>query len=234
MVIDLTRCMGCQACRVACKVENNTPQEIYWMYVFKKEVGKYPNVNYIFMPRPCMHCRNAPCVEVCPTKARHKRKDGVVLTNYNICIGCKYCIAACPYGVNYFNWEEPANKYYFQWKAGEGDGIYGSGKITTYTGGAIPPYKNPDHEKLYGGKIVSGGGHFKGIVEKCTFCVHRLPKRLEPACVSNCPVSALIFGDLDDPKSKVSQFIATRRALQIKSELGTDPQVYYVLQRETK
>jgi Fe-S-cluster-containing dehydrogenase component len=99
MVIDLRKCIGCQACTVACKAENLTPHGVYWNRVLKSESGKYPNVSRQFLPRPCMHCDNPPCVDVCPTGASYKRPDGIVMIDYDKCIGCKYCIAACPYGV---------------------------------------------------------------------------------------------------------------------------------------
>ena len=144
-VIDLDRCTGCSACMAACKTENNTGQGIFWMYVLKYEVGKYPNVKWVFFPRLCNHCDNAPCVKVCPVGARHKREDGLVLTDYNRCIGCRYCEVACPYGVNYFNWKKPEENQYFGWRDGEGEDVYGSGDVRDYIGDAIPPNQNPDH-----------------------------------------------------------------------------------------
>src|SRR3989338_253343 len=145
MVIDLERCFGCRACMVACKVENNTPAAHFWMYVFRLEQGEYPDAEVTFLPRPCMHCDNAPCVKVCPVGARFKRADGLVATDYDRCIG---------------------------W----------------------PPSAGPR----------PAGGHLKGVVEKCTFCVQRLESGLgTTACAAVCPVQAIVFGDLDDPKSAV-------------------------------
>ncbi len=205
--------MGCRACMVACKVENNTPQGTFWMYVFRFEEGEYPNTRVWFMPRPCMHCDNAPCVKVCPVGARYKREDGLVATDWERCIGCRYCEVACPYGVNYFNWRQPSKGYYLDWPDGE-----------------APPYKNPDLEKPYGQerRRIAGSGHLKGVVEKCTFCVHRVEKGLPPACVANCPVFALHFGDLDDPNSIVSRLLRRKRHFRLLEELGTAPRVYYV------
>ncbi|MBM2831619.1 MAG: hypothetical protein HW414_671 [Dehalococcoidia bacterium] len=228
MTIDLERCMGCRACVEACKVENNTGQNMYWMYVFRIERGKYPDSFWFFMPRPCMHCDNAPCVKVCPVGARHKREDGLVLTDYERCIGCRYCEVACPYSVNYFNWKKPASNQYYTWKE---ENIYGSGKVALVTAGAVPPYRNPDHDKLYGiskKRLVSGGGHSKGVMEKCTFCVHRLEKGLLPACVANCPVKVFTFGDLSDPKSEVSRVAADRSAFRLLENAGTEPRVFYL------
>lgn len=226
-VIDLERCMGCRACMLACKVENNTGQGFFWMDVFRLELGKYPNVNWLFMPLPCMHCDDAPCVKVCPVSARFKREDGFVLTDFNKCIGCRYCQIACPYGVNYFNAHKPDDNQYFDWSE-DGEDVFGTGQIQDEIGDAIPPYKNPDHEKKYGGRLVSGSGHFTGVVEKCTWCVHRVDKGLLPACVANCPVQVLHFGDLDDPDSEVSRLLAKRRPLRLREEFGTEPRVYYL------
>src|SRR3990172_2389898 len=188
MVVDLDRCNGCRACMEACKVENNTPQTIFWMYVFRFEEGEYPYTRISFMPRPCMHCDNAPCVKVCPVGARYKRDDGLVATNADTCIGCRYCAAACPYGVNYFNWKEPKANYYLNWSAPEN-----AKALAPVTGGAVPPYKNPDLDSKWGKeqRMIAGGGHRQGGIEKCTFCVQRVEKGIKPACVTACPLSAL-------------------------------------------
>ena len=105
MVIDLKNCVGCMACTVACKAENQTRPGIFWNIVKDQEFGEYPMVTRVFLPMPCMHCKEAPCVNVCPTGASHRREDGIVIVDYDKCIGCKYCIEACPYGARYFNGE---------------------------------------------------------------------------------------------------------------------------------
>ncbi|MFQ5761484.1 MAG: 4Fe-4S dicluster domain-containing protein [Candidatus Bathyarchaeia archaeon] len=220
-VVDLDKCVGCRACMVACKVENGTVQGAFWMYVFRFEEGEYPNVRYTFMPRPCQHCDNPPCVKVCPVGSRYKREDGLVLEDYDRCIGCRYCEVACPYGVNYFNWHKPEDRQYYDWKNSD---------LEAEVGEAIPPYKNPDHDKRHGPEQVfnSGGPKRAGIVHKCTWCVHRIEKGLEPACVAGCPVSALVFGDLDNPNSRVSRILASKRSWRLQEELGTQPRVFYV------
>jgi len=221
MVIDLDRCVGCRACMEACKVENNTPQGAFWMYVFRLEEGEYPNTKIQFMPRPCQHCDNAPCVKVCPVGARYKRADGLVATDWDRCIGCRYCEVACPYGVNYFNWKDPKKNYYLDWHDAE---------VQAVTGGALPPYDNPDLDARQGPeqRHIAGSGHVKGVIEKCTFCVHRVEKGLQPACVANCPAFALHFGDLDDPNSKVSQLLKKRQHFRLLEELNTQPRVFYL------
>lgn len=221
MVIDLEACQGCRTCVEACKIENNTPQHNFWMYVFRLERNKYPEVHVDFLPRPCQHCDNAPCVKVCPVGARFKRDDGLVLTDAERCIGCRYCEVACPYGVNYFNWEKPQKALYFDWSDPETKAL---------SGGAVPGWKNPDLEEKYGTeqRLTAGGGHFKGVIEKCTFCVQRIDKGLTTACAAVCPVNAISFGDLDDPESAPSRILRNRPSFELLPEAGTKPSVRYV------
>ncbi len=223
MVVDLDRCQGCRGCTTACKVENNTVEGNFWMYVFRFEQGSFPDTKMSFLPRPCQHCDNAPCVKVCPVGARFKREDGLVLTDADRCIGCRYCELACPYGVNYFNWQSPDDAQYpvVNWKDPD---------LEPVTDGAVPPYKNPDLDELWGEeqRRTAGGGHGKGIMEKCTFCVHRVEKGLDPACVETCPTDALVFGDIDDPDTPISRYLQENPTWQLLEEAGTRPNVYYV------
>ncbi len=103
LVLDLKRCIGCLTCTLACKVENGTGPGVFWNIVKDQEFGEYPNVTRIFLSVQCAHCADPPCVDVCPTGASYKRGDGLVLVNYDKCVGCKYCIEACPYGARTFN-----------------------------------------------------------------------------------------------------------------------------------
>jgi molybdopterin-containing oxidoreductase family iron-sulfur binding subunit len=223
MVVDLDRCQGCRACMEACKIENNTMQSNFWMYVFRFEQGTFPNTEMSFLPRPCQHCDNAPCVKVCPVGARFKREDGLVLTDADRCIGCRYCELACPYGVNYFNWQDPDEGQYdlVDWLDAD---------IQAVTGGAIPPYRNPDLDGLYGKeqRRTAGGAHAKGIMEKCTFCVHRVEKGLRPSCVETCPTDALVFGDTEDATSPISRYLREHSSWHLLEGAGTRPSVHYV------
>jgi molybdopterin-containing oxidoreductase family iron-sulfur binding subunit len=206
----------------ACKVENNTPQGSFFMYVFRFEEGEYPNTRVWFMPRPCMHCDNAPCVKVCPVGARYKREDGLTATDWDRCIGCRYCEVACPYGVNYFNWKPPAENYYLDFSSDP--------ELAELMDGEHIPYANPDLQLVYGteNRRTAGGGHLKGVVEKCTFCIHRVENGLLPACVANCPPNALHFGDLEDPDSEVSQLLREQSSFQYLEDAGTEPRVFYI------
>ena len=220
MAVDLERCQGCRACMEACKIENNTTESVFWMYVFRLESGEFPNTHQSYLPRPCQHCDNAPCVKVCPVGARYKREDGLVLTDFARCIGCRYCELACPYGVNYFSWAKPSKRQYLDWDDPD---------VTAVTGGAIPPYANPDLAKTYGEeqRLTAGGGHHKGVMEKCTFCVHRVEEGMLPACVQTCPTQALVFGDADNESSLIGTMLRDREHWRLLEEAGTQPRVYY-------
>ncbi len=102
LVIDLKRCIGCDACSIACKAENATSRGIMWNRVLKYETGKYPDSRLNFLPITCMHCEDPECVKVCPTGASTKREDGIVVIDSDKCVGCRYCMIACPYATRYF------------------------------------------------------------------------------------------------------------------------------------
>ena len=226
MVIDLDKCVGCQACSLACKSENNVPfgspdeqrrrLDIFWHKVIAASKGEYPNATTEIIPMPCMHCEHPSCVSVCPAKATYQREDGIVMQNFRRCIGCKYCIVACPYGARSFNYKEQENEEYQRHDLPPDLGL----SFETYIG----PW--PYHHRTH------------GVVEKCTFCFHRIDQGLKqgkrigidvvPACVEACPTVARAFGDLDDPKSNVSQLLASRDSFRLRPEFGTKPKVVYL------
>jgi Fe-S-cluster-containing dehydrogenase component len=195
MVIDRKQCLGCSACTLACKVEHGTPRGVFWHRVVQSEIGEYPSANRQYLALPCMHCQNAPCVDVCPTGASYKRPDGIVAVDYDKCMGCKYCETACPYGAR--TYVQEIKGYYPEF--------------------GLTPYEQVMFQQ-----------HQAGVVEKCNFCMERVAKGEEPACVQTCPAYARYFGDLDDPNSEVSRLIAERHGYQLMPELGTNPSVYYL------
>jgi len=221
MVIDLDKCTGCQSCSLACKTENNvphaTPEEHerrmapFWHKVIAVSDGEYPSQSINLIPFPCMHCDNAPCVSVCPARATYHREDGIVIQNYRRCIGCKYCIIACPYGVRNFNYKDQEPQKYDR-----------PDLPPERTDRGIWPYPHRVH----------------GVVEKCTFCFQRIDKGLMegkkigtevvPACAQACPARAIKFGDLDDPDSEVSRLLATREWFRLREGMGTEPKVFYL------
>jgi len=210
MVIDLTRCVGCYACMIACKQEHFVPPGVFWGRLLVTETGKYPRVRKISIPVLCNHCEEAICVKVCPTGASARRKDGIVTVDPDKCEGCRYCVVACPYQQRTYLQEK--NKEYF------------------------PAQGLTEFEKI--GQILYP--HEARSVTKCNFCAERiddgirkglkpgLDREATPACVNMCMVKARRFGDLDDPDNPVSVLIRERKAHPLRPELGSKPSVYYV------
>ena len=203
MLIDLRKCIGCQYCVYACQAVNDVPDDMRWN-VYHPEVTE-TGVPF-HMTRPCLHCNDAPCVSVCPTRATWQRADGLVVMDYQLCIGCRYCQVACPYEARSFNWAERKGPSGYQ-----------------------PEWGNTEVERRP-----------RGVAEKCTFCIHRIDRGLAqglipgedrpatPACVNICPVEARVFGDLNDPDSKISRLLKELPTFRLREDLGTEPNVYYV------
>jgi molybdopterin-containing oxidoreductase family iron-sulfur binding subunit len=205
MVIDLRKCIGCSSCTVACKAENQLPPGVVYRPVIEEEIGSYPNVSRRFTPRPCMQCENPPCTQVCPVGATFKRPDGIVEIDYNVCIGCRYCINACPYSARTFD-----------------SGFY----YTKDTPEEQPYEKQANFE--YGKRWNRAQGSPIGNARKCTFCLHRLEAGMLPACTTTCIGGATYFGDANLPDSLVSELVASPNVMRLKEELGTNPKVYYL------
>lgn len=223
-LIDQTRCMGCRACVAACAVENYFTPDAPWNVMVEYEVGTYPAVKRVYNTMNCMHCEQPSCKAACDAvgaKAISKNAFGVVLVDYDKCIGCGYCAAVCPYGV------PQLNKDVRLLNPEKGP----QGAETIAAAG-----RHPTHRKK------------AKVVEKCTFCAHKLDQAVAdgkvdrigkdqaytPSCDLVCPVQARVFGDIDDPASEVAKRIKATGAVQLKKQFGTGPQVYYVLAEGAK
>ena len=221
MVIDLHRCTGCGTCIIGCKNENNLDVGVAWSSKINRTEGTFPNVRYDYIPTLCNHCANAPCVAACPTHAMHKVDGGITMTDTDLCIGCRYCIAICPYGVIHFNRDEPHEF----WRGDEAlipEITSAPVAVTEQVGGTVLPYYNPAREETLPGVRP------QGVVEKCTFCDHRVKRGELPYCVEVCPANARIFGDLDDPNSRVVKLLGKYNPRRLREDLGTEPKVYYI------
>jgi Fe-S-cluster-containing dehydrogenase component len=172
MAVDTRRCVGCNACVIACKTENALPEGGFRDWVVQEVHGTFPALTLEIRSERCNHCSRTPCVASCPTGASHVADGGVVAVNRAKCTGCKACMASCPYGAR---WVTPA-----------------------------------------------------GTVDKCTFCLHRTRRGLDPACVSTCPTRSLTFGDRSDPASAVSVLLRTRRHHVVDEAAGTEPNVFFL------
>lgn len=206
MVIDLKRCIGCQACTVACKAENFLPPNIKWNRVMDYATGMYPWTRRSFLPRPCMHCEDAACVDVCPTGASSKRDDGIVIIDYDKCTGCRYCVVACPYDARYANDQK--------------DPYFPPG-LTPYEEFGYQKHKLGTVEKCTFCATRIDEGVKKGLKPGVDW-------EATPACVNACPTGARSFGDLNDPDSEVSKLVRERHPFQLLTEMGTKPGVYYL------
>ena len=208
MVIDLSKCMRCHGCVAACRVEHFLPLGITWPRLLAWE---NPAEELTTFPVRCNHCKDAPCVKVCITGASQQREDGIVWVDQDKCVGCRYCIIACPYQNRTFLSKDKDTGYF-------------------------PGYELTEFEKA--GKSVYP--HTVGTTEKCNFCMERIDEGISrglkpgvdrdatPACVNTCPSRALTFGDLDDPESEVRRLIYSYMGFQLHPEYDTDPSIYYI------
>jgi molybdopterin-containing oxidoreductase family iron-sulfur binding subunit len=220
MVIDTRKCIGCHACTIGCVAENKLPPGVVYRPVVIEEFGEFPNVQLRFTPRPCMQCDEPPCTPVCPVNATWKRPDGIVAVDYDKCIGCRYCLTACPYGARTSDFGE----YYTDGAAmGTPDG---SDRPTLGPHAAWED--QPNHEY---GKSWDRSGHNSpmGNARKCHFCLHRLEAGQLPMCATTCIGRATYFGDANDGESLVVELITKNNVQTLLPHKGTKPKVFYIV-----
>jgi molybdopterin-containing oxidoreductase family iron-sulfur binding subunit len=212
--LNLSRCVGCRRCAHACLQENNQSREsdddlsMSYIRVLELDNGsinlehsdhyydpeELPREGKYYMPVQCHQCANAPCTKACPVQATWTQEDGITVVDYNWCIGCRYCMAACPYYARRFNFKKPQLE---------------------------PEQINPNQSYL------SNRVRPIGVVEKCTFCLHRTRKGRYPACMEVCPTGARVFGNLRDPEGPIRKILKGKRIYVLKEEVGTLPRFYY-------
>jgi molybdopterin-containing oxidoreductase family iron-sulfur binding subunit len=209
MVIDIAKCIGCHACTIGCVAENKLPPGVVYRVVLEEETGQYPQVRRRFVPRPCLHCQNPPCVKACPVTATYKDEQGVVVMNYERCIGCRYCLVACPYAAR--------------------TAIYGGycGGTRSYPKAVEPRRRRTATSRIRRRNKRNGrpGPHSAGNLAAPFVCTGKWAcHRVAPPRIGR----ATIFGDRTDPKSLVFEMIGSPRVFRLKEELGTLPSVYYL------
>ncbi len=207
MVIDLRKCTGCGACTISCIAENHLPAGVVYRPVMEEEFGSYPNVSMQSIPRPCMQCETAPCVPVCPVRATWIRPDGIVDMDYDECIGCRYCMTACPYHARTFDFGY----------------AYSDGTPSRQPYEDVPSFEYNKRWEQRKDRSPTGN------VRKCHFCAHKLDVGMLPSCVTTCIGYATYFGDAGDPDSLVAELISRPNKIRLKEEMGTRPRVYYLI-----
>jgi molybdopterin-containing oxidoreductase family iron-sulfur binding subunit len=242
MVIDLTSCIGCNACVTACQSENNIPvvgktqvmrsRAMHWIRVDRYFTGDVNEPMAIAQPVPCMHCENAPCEPVCPVAATAHDKEGLNAMAYNRCVGTRYCGNNCPYKVRRFNYLDFSHS-----------GNLHVDEESKSRSRLLSMQLNPDVSIRY-----------RGVMEKCTYCVQRIQEAkitatrnkedpnalvekivdgevvapVTPACAQTCPTQAITFGNLNDPDSRVSKLKLADRNYDMLNELNVRPRTSYL------
>lgn len=206
MLIDINKCIGCNYCTFACQATNNLADDMLYNVVTTETTQSGTE---FFLSRPCMQCEEAPCVHVCPVQATHYREDGIVIMDYERCIGCRYCQVACPYGARVFNWKEPIAP-----NSSPHAPDFGIQEVASRPRGVVEKCHFCSHriDKSYERGLIPG-----------------VDPVATPACVVACPTGARVFGDTTDPQSPISK--ARREAkvtIRLREDLSTEPRVFYV------
>jgi Fe-S-cluster-containing dehydrogenase component len=220
MVIDLDNCTGCGSCMMSCAVENNVPPAraeaaertgITWLRVHKTDNGgTFPENESVYIPISCQQCgEHPPCVAVCPQNAVEVDPEtGIVAQIAERCLGCRYCMTACPYHARYFNWGDP------EWPQGMEKTL--NPDVSPRMRGVVEKC-NFCHGRLHAAQARAAASGAREID----------PKAYVPACVEACPTQAITFGDLNDAASAVARLAGDPDACRLLSRLGTSPKVYY-------
>ena len=218
--IDLDGCTGCGACIAACAQENNVPvghpetaeaRLIRWMEIIPITTGEYPDVRVRMTPFPCQQCDNAPCVKVCPVQATYRNPEGLIPQVYPRCIGCRYCVNACPYTCKTFNFDDPV------WPEPMERGL--NPDVSVRTRGVTEKCNFCLHRLQVARDVAAIAGKPMN------------PDAYVTACQSVCPTKAIKIGDLDDPRSELAEAERESRAMRMFEELGTEPKVIYLKEK---
>ncbi|MEM1219550.1 MAG: 4Fe-4S dicluster domain-containing protein, partial [Bacteroidota bacterium] len=237
LYVDLNACTGCGACQIACMAENNIPivgktevarhHEMTWLRIDRYYYGDYENPNVVYQPMMCQHCDNAPCENVCPVAATNHSSEGLNQMTYNRCIGTRYCANNCPYKVRRFNWLDYTTADLFA-------------SNESYINGEDVPFGADNLTRMVLNPDVTVRS--RGVIEKCSFCVQRIQegkltakrekRRLRDgdvkgACVSACPTGGIVFGDMNDPESQISQRLDRDLNYRVLEETNTQASVFY-------
>jgi molybdopterin-containing oxidoreductase family iron-sulfur binding subunit len=206
---NISKCKGYRRCVEACINENNLDRQAATQYIriFEMEDGvidlneadatfqhEVPAEGHFYLGTQCFQCADPPCVKVCPVGATWQEPDGITVVDYDWCIGCRYCVAACPYWARRFNWSAPE----------------------------VPVEEVNPNQHYLGNRARK-----VGVVEKCTFCIHRTRQGRLPACAEACPTGARVFGNLLDPDSEIRWVLANKRIFRLKEDLKTEPRFWY-------
>ena len=225
MVVDLAKCRNARKCMSACQLAHDLRPEQHHMNVLQMQDSE--NTAPYFMPKPCQHCDNAPCVSVCPVDSTFKRPDGIVLIDNESCIGCRFCVAACPYSARIFHWQEPLKINEYNENKSKYNQLLADGNTD----------EAKEFEKEIAYDIEQNVPQRKGTISKCVFSADKLRVGELPSCVNACPNGVYYFGDENEDAVtngttketvRLSSLLTDNAGYRLMEELGTKPRVYYL------